>query len=66
MAYIPQLNNYLRERFSKTPKTFSEFNYIFFDGKCRFFGEIETNYQKEGNEFLKIYKNLSELVLNME
>ena len=66
MAYRPQLNNYLRERFSKTPKTFSEFNYIFFDGKCRFFGEIETNYQKEGNEFLKIYKNLSELVLNME
>ena len=66
MAYIPQLNDYLRKSFSLTPRTFSDFNYIFFNGKCRFFEKIETNYKKEANEFLTIYKNLSDLVLNME
>ena len=66
MAYIPQLNDYLRKSFSLTPRNFSDFNHIFFNGKCRFFEKIETNYKKEANEFLTIYKNLSDLVLNME
>ena len=66
MAYMPHKNKDLQEKFSIIPKTFSDFNNIFFNGKSSFFEKIEKNHPKEGEEFLKIYKNLKELVLNME
>ena len=66
MASSPFINNYSKVNFSKTPKTFNELNEIFFNGKSKFFYKIEKNYPKEGEEFLKIYKNLQELVSNID
>ena len=66
MASSPYINNYSKVNFSKTPKTFNELNEIFFNGKSKFFYKIEKNYPKEGEEFLKIYKNLQELVSNID
>ena len=66
MAYIPHKNKDLQERFSIIPNTFSDFNTIFFKGKSSFFEKIEKYHPEEGKEFLNIYKNLKELVLNME
>ena len=66
MASSPYINNYSKVNFSKTPKTFNELNEIFFNGKRKFFYKIEKNYPKEGEEFLKIYKNLQELVSNID
>ncbi len=66
MASSPYINNYSKVNFSKTPKTFNELNKIFFNGKSKFFSEIEKKYPKEGEEFLKIYKNLQELVSNID
>ena len=66
MASSPYINNYSKVNFSKTPKTFNELNEIFFNGKSKFFYKIEKYYPKEGEEFLKIYKNLQELVSNID
>ena len=66
MASSPYINNYSKVNFSKTPKTFNELNEIFFNGKSKFFYKIEKYYPKEGEELLIIYKNLQELVSNID
>ena len=52
--------------FKKNIKIFSDLNVIFFDGKYPFFNEINKNYQKEGEEFVKVYKYLQKLILGLD
>ena len=52
--------------FSKEVKTFSDLNGIFFNNKSPFFKKIEDNCHKEGEEFMKIYKYLQDLALDIK
>ena len=69
-SYLPHKNKELweknKELFKNEVKEFKELNNIFFKGKCDFFEKIDKDYKNEGNEFIKIYKNLQNLVLNIE
>ena len=48
------------------PKDISELNNIFFKGKAKFFNKINQDYSKEGEEFMKIFNKLKDLILNIE
>ena len=41
-------------------------NNIFFNGRCSLFKLIEKYYPEEGNEFMKIYKYLQQLALDIK
>jgi hypothetical protein len=59
-------NKICEKYFKKNIKNFSDLNVIFFDGKYPFFNEINQNYKKEGDEFVKVYKYLQKLILNLD
>ena len=59
-------NKIFEKYFTKNIKNFSDLNVIFFDGKYPFFNEINKNYKKEGDEFVKVYKYLQKLILNLD
>ena len=69
-CYLPHYNKdsweKSKELFKNEIKEFKEFNEIFFKGKCDFFKKIDEKYKKEGEDFVKIYKNLQNLVLDLE
>ena len=52
--------------FKKNIKKFSDLNTIFFEDKYPFFNEINKNYKKEGDEFVKIYQYLQKLILDLD
>ena len=56
----------VKERLKIIPNSFKELNTIFFDGKCKFFDEIEKKHKEEGEEFFKVYQYLQDLALNLE
>ena len=59
--------NKIREKyFKKNIENISDLNAIFFEGKYPFFNEINKNYKKEGDEFVKIYKYLQKLILDLD
>ena len=55
-----------QEKFLQAAKNLSDINNIFYNGKCKFFKDIEQNYPKEGNEFMRVYQYLQELALNIQ
>ena len=59
-------NKICEKYIKKSIKNFSDLNVIFFDGKYPFFNEINKNYKKEGDEFVKVYKYLQKLILNLD
>ena len=69
-CYLPHYNKESweksKELFKNEIKEFKELNEIFFKGKCDFFKKIDEKYKKEGEDFVKIYKNLQNLVLDLE
>ena len=48
------------------PKSIKELNTIFFDGKIKFFDEIDKLYNQDGKEFINIFKYLRDLALDLE
>lgn len=70
MAFILEGNDALYKKidncFNKDVKKFNDLNEIFFKNKSPFFNKIETDYSKEGEEFMKIYKYLKELAINIK
>ena len=52
--------------FNQPITNITDLNRIFFQGKTSFFDIIDKNYKKEGEEFVKIFNNLKELILNIE
>ena len=69
-CYLPHNNNVLWEeikaKFKECPNNIKDLNKIFFKDKSPFFTEIDKKYKNEGEEFIKIYKNLQNLVLYLE
>ena len=71
MAQLPHKD---KESWGKTkeklkglePKSITELNTIFFDGKIKFFDEIDKLYTQEGKDFINIFKYLRDLTLDLE
>ena len=59
-------NKICEKYFKKNIKNISDLNAIFFEGKYPFFNEINKNYKKEGDEFVKIYQYLQKLILDLD
>ena len=70
MAFILEGNNSLYTKINKyfniEVKKFSDLNDIFFNNKSPFFMKLENDYSEEGKEFMKIYKYLKRLALNIK
>ena len=56
----------IKALFNTEIKTILDINLTFYKGNSKFFKEIEDSYPEEGIEFLKVYNNLRDLVLNIE
>ena len=56
----------IKALFNTEIKTILDINLTFYKGNSKFFKEIEDSYSEEGVEFLKVYNNLRDLVLNIE
>ena len=63
---FPDLWERTKEIFNKEIKTISDINTIFYEGNSGFFKELEKSYPEEGNEFLKVFGNIRNLVLDSE
>ena len=55
-----------KEMFNTDIKTISDINTTFYSGKSKFFKEIEKSCAEQGNEFIKVFKNIRSLVLNID
>ena len=70
VSYFPHKFNDIWESikalFNTEIKTILDINLTFYKGNSKFFKEIEDSYSEEGVEFLKVYNNLRDLVLNIE
>ena len=70
VSYFPHKFNDIWESikalFNTEIKTILDINLTFYKGNSKFFKEIEDSYPEEGIEFLKVYNNLRDLVLNIE
>ena len=56
----------MQQLFSKPANYLNDINDIFFNGRCALFKLIEKYCPEEGNEFIKIYKYLQKLALNIK
>ena len=63
---FPDLWDRTKEIFNKDIKTISDINTTFYEGNSGFFKELEKSYPEEGNEFLKVFGNIRNLVLDSE
>jgi len=59
-------NKICEKYFKKDIENFSDLNTIFFEDKYPFFNEINKKYKNEGDEFVKVYKYLKELILDLD
>ena len=68
-SYLPHFNKEFWEGEKKKlniyPNDIKDLDKIFFK-ECHFFEEIDKNHKNEGEEFLKVYKELQNLALNLE
>ena len=58
--------NHIKQLFSISAKNLNEINFIFYQGKCKFFNLIKNKYPKEEQEFMGVYKYLQNLALNIK
>ena len=56
----------IEKLFNQEITNITDLNKIFFQGKTTFFDIIDKNYKREGEEFVKIFSNLRDLILNIE
>ena len=63
---FPDLWKITQEKFNTDIKTISDINTTFYEGKSNFFKEIEKTYPEQGNEFIKVFGNIRNLVLDSE
>ena len=47
-------------------KSINELNNLFYRGKAKFFEELEKSFPEDGKKFLKVYNNISKLILDMD
>ena len=63
---FPEIWKRTQELFNSDIKTISDINTTFYEGKSNFFKEIEKSYPEQGNEFIKVFGNIRNLVLDSE
>jgi poly(ADP-ribose) glycohydrolase len=63
---FPELWKITQDKFNTDIKTISDINTTFYEGKSNFFKEIEKTYPEQGNEFIKVFGNIRNLVLDSE
>jgi poly(ADP-ribose) glycohydrolase len=63
---FPEIWENTKKMFSIEIKSINELNNLFYRGKAKFFEELEKSFPEDGEKFLKVYKNISKLVLDMK
>ena len=63
---FPEIWEDTQKMFNKEIKSIEELNKTFFKGNSKLFEELEKSFPEDGEKFLKVYKNISKLVLDMK
>ena len=63
---FPEIWENTKKMFSIEIKSINELNNLFYRGKAKFFEELEKSFPEDGKKFLKVYNNISKLVLDMD
>ena len=63
---FPEIWENTKKMFSIEIKSMNELNKLFYRGKAKFFEELEKSFPEDGKKFLKVYNNISKLVLDMD
>ena len=63
---FPEIWENTKKMFNIEIKSMNELNNLFYRGKAKFFEELEKSFPEDGKKFLKVYNNISKLVLDMD
>ena len=63
---FPEIWENTKKMFNIEIKSMNELNNLFYRGKAKFFEELEKSFPEDGKKFLKVYNNISKLILNMD
>ena len=63
---FPEIWENTKKMFSIEIKSINELNNLFYRGKAKFFEELEKSFPEDGKKFLKVYNNISKLILDMD
>ena len=63
---FPEIWENTKKMFSIEIKSINELNNLFYRGKAKFFEELEKSFPEDGKKFLKVYNNISRLVLDID
>ena len=63
---FPEIWENTKKMFSIEIKSINELNKLFYRGKAKFFEELEKSFPEDGKKFLKVYNNISKLVLDID
>ena len=63
---FPEIWENTKKMFNIEIKSMNELNKLFYRGKAKFFEELEKSFPEDGKKFLKVYNNISKLILDMD
>ena len=63
---FPEIWENTKKMFNIEIKSMNELNNLFYRGKAKFFEELEKSFPEDGKKFLKVYNNISKLILDMD
>ena len=63
---FPEIWENTKKMFNIEIKSINELNNLFYRGKAKFFKELEKSFPEDGKKFLKVYNNISKLVLDID
>ena len=63
---FPEIWENTKKMFNIEIKSMNELNNLFYRGKAKFFEELEKSFPEDGKKFLKVYNNISKLVLDID
>ena len=63
---FPEIWENTKKMFNIEIKSINELNNLFYRGKAKFFEELEKSFPEDGKKFLKVYNNISKLVLDID
>ena len=63
---FPEIWNKVEKMFKSEIKSIQDLNNVFFQGKSNFFKRLEISFPEDGQKFLKVFNNISKLVLSLK
>ena len=63
---FPEIWNKVEKMFKSEIKSIQDLNNVFFQGKSNFFKQLEISFPEDGQKFLKVFNNISKLVLYLK